>query len=52
MFGILRSLIDLIAGVIGGVLRLVMTFVGSCFGLVLVMVILAGVVVVLVLHLL
>jgi hypothetical protein len=52
MFGVLRSLIDLIAGVIGGVLRLVMTLVGSCFGLVLVGTVLAGVVVVSVLYLL
>lgn len=48
MFTFFRALIDLIAGIVGGVLRLVTTFVSSCFGLVIAAMILMAVIVVLV----
>ena len=52
MFAVIRSLIDLIAEIVGGALRLVGTFVGSCFGLVIAAMILLALVLALVLHLL
>ena len=52
MFDVVRSLIDLIAEIIGGVLRLVATFISSCFGLVITALILVAVVVIVVLHVL
>ncbi|HUO98568.1 MAG TPA: hypothetical protein VMU01_07855 [Rhizomicrobium sp.] len=51
MFAVVRSLIDLVAEIVGGTFRLVATFVSSCFGLVLVAMILAALVAALVLHL-
>lgn len=52
MFAVIRSLIDLIAEIVGGVLHLVGTFVSSCFGLVTAAMILTALVAALVLHLL
>ena len=52
MFDVVRSLIDLIAEIIGGVLRLVASFISSCFGLVITALILVAVVVIVVLHVL
>jgi hypothetical protein len=52
MFEVLRSLIDLIAEIVGGVLRLVVTFVSSCVGLVITALILIALVMIVVLHVL
>jgi len=51
MFAVFRSLIDLVAEIVGGVFRLVATFVSSCFGLVMVALILIALLFALVLHL-
>lgn len=50
MFAIVRSLIDLVTEIAGGALRLVGTFISSCFGLVLVAMILTALLAALVLH--
>jgi len=52
MFDVLRSLIDLIAEIVGGVLRLVATFISSCFGLVITALLVIALVVIVVLHVL
>jgi len=52
MFAVLQSLIDLIAEIVGGVLRLVATFISSCFGLVITALLLMALVVIVVLHVL
>jgi phage-related protein len=51
MFAVVRSLIDLVAEIIGGVFRLVGTFVSSCFGLALAAMILIALLLALVLDL-
>ena len=51
MFAVVRSLIDLIAEIVGGTFRLVGSFIGSCFGLVLAAIILTALLAALVLHL-
>lgn len=50
MFAVITSLIDLIAGIIAGAFRLVSTFVSSCFGLVLVTIIVIALVILALLH--
>jgi hypothetical protein len=51
MFAVFKSLIDLIREIVGGTLHLVGTFVGSCFGLVVALLLIAALVLVVVLHL-
>ncbi len=52
MFAVITSLIDLIAGIIGGVFRLICTFVSSCFGLALAALLVIGLIVLALLHVL
>lgn len=52
MFTVITSLIDLVAEIIRGTFRLVGAFISSCFGLVIVALLVVGLVVVAVLHLL
>ena len=51
MFTVITSLIDLIAEIIRGTFRLVGAFISSCFGLVVVALLVTGLVLVALLHL-